>query len=407
MGLVEKNIFVTSANLGCAMNANETSIIEHAYSIENCAVVSAPEKADTIVINTCAATNEAEEYSINTVKKLKAQYPSAKLVITGCLPRINPKRVKGLRDVFTTSIDDYIKKIVATGDSYSGFKIKNTKILESLPARFHLLNTLRSLGHFFEEFRIRLLDEKLKNILETGVINPDFRYILTSQGCKSSCAFCVIKKAKGSIKSRSLREIENEVMKLTSENEKKFWLLADDLGCWGYDINSNVYELLNSFLNNNGVENVVLGNFDPTYLIRHPNVIDILGHSKFKLVNFPIQSGSNRILNLMNRNHPIEQVLPLLQKLRRANKNLVFKTNVIVGFPGEKWTDFLATFKLIRHFDLFYVMLYSERPGTAAEKISSKVSKPVAYLRKFILDFFVVLHYISQFAQSVFRFAKS
>ena len=103
----------------------------------------------------------------------------------------------------------------------------------------------------------------MKNIFATAVVNPEYRFILVSKGCKSNCTFCVIKKSKGSLKSRGLAEIESEVLALANDGESSFWLLGDDLGCWGKDVGLTLNSLLEQLLKIDNVNNLVLGNLDP------------------------------------------------------------------------------------------------------------------------------------------------
>lgn len=383
-------VFVTAANKGCVLSLNENQLLEHYYSTKANAITETADTASKIVINTCAATTETENESLDLISYYTKKYPEKEVVVTGCLPKINPKSVRKSEDVTLVNIDDITEELKESGEQAGGYNFANSSVLKKFPFRVKFIFALRTVLNFFEHIHLPILDQKMKNIFAAAVVNPEYRYILASKGCKSNCTFCVIKKSKGSLKSRPLAEIETEIQALANDGEKSFWLLGDDLGCWGKDINLTLYNLLEKVLKISTVENVVLGNLDPTYLVEYgDSLVQPLADKKIQLLNIPIQSGSNRVLELMKRNHPIEKTVPLLNKIREINRNVILKTNVIVGFPTETWSDFFATMKVLPEFDISYVMIYSERPNSGSVEITPKIPYRIGYIRKVLMDLYI------------------
>jgi tRNA A37 methylthiotransferase MiaB len=207
--------------------------------------------------------------------------------------------------------------------------------------------------------------------------NPIYR-IRISWGCNSNCSYCGIKKAIGSHKSKPLDHCIQEFKNGLNKGYQHFALNADDVGAYGRDIGSSFPELLDKMTAISGLYRISIANLSPRWLIRYNEDLQkIIKRQKIIRLGVPIQSGSNRILKLMNRFHDTGKILQALLQLKDIFPKLSLHTHIIIGFPTETEEDFYETLSFIKtsNYSAGQVIPYSCKTGSEAEQLEPKITK--------------------------------
>jgi len=387
---------------GCVERRLDLNKIRNYLIKNNYNLVDKPKDADIIILVTCAALNEVANSTLNIIKNF--QKYDAKLIIGGCLPDIEKKKLSRIFDgetLTTKEIDQKIEKLFPPinnvryceiGDSNSvlGVTSKNE------PNKFFNKNFEKSSNKKGIRFIIR--NYFLKNLFGEKSITYKYQteknnlyHIRISWGCVGNCAFCITKKAIGPFKSKPFEECMQEFKKGLKDGYSEFIICSDDPGAYGVDIKNSFPNLLNEMTNVEGNYNLMITSLSPALLINYiDDFEEILKKKKITAIFFPIQSGSSRILKLMNRYSDIDKMKEAFLRLKKSFPDLILETQVILGFPTETFEDFKETLNFIKECNFYsgYIYKFSCRPGTEAEKIEPKISdeemsKRLKYAKKF------------------------
>lgn len=374
--LERKKVFTYSAANGCLTNLMETTSIRKSLQPDGFEACQSADEADVIIVNTCGYSTEAENSSIDVINKFQMQFPQKKVVVSGCLPRINKNRIK----------ENFSGPIISTGELdqlntlFPIAMVNLPKLNEEASAIHDLdLKTRQVSNRLAEKAAPYLLalhrhtgfpGKTIVNILESMVFDEKTFALSVSKGCLGKCNYCSIKKAKGRLLSRPLPDLIGKITEALEQGYNRIHLLADDVGCWGQDLGLNSGHLLSAIMRLPFDFKLIVNYFDPTWLVRHYSDLQgPLADSRLICLNVPIQSGNNFILSAMDRDYRIEDVKKCLRDLKRKNPHLALKTHIMVAYPGETHDQFLDSIKSIWDFDLAYPNLYGPRPGTPAEKL--------------------------------------
>lgn len=341
------------------------------FKINNNEIVDEKNKADIIIINTCSFLKSKELYFLSFIKRINNEkLPHQKIMITGCLPSINKEDIIKInpdillfgRDI--EKIKDYFKFINLP-------KTKATTVEDKLPIKKKIIYLFNKLFLHSKHIEYRLKRNKVC-------------YLQISTGCLGTCTYCS-EKFTTNLKSRPIKEIVDTIYDGISRGFTLFGLNSDDASAYGKDINSSLEELLTEIVKIKEDIYFSIPEFNPNGLT--DKVIELLRDKKFLYITVPIQSGSQRILNLMQRPYNIKKVKDKITKLRKINKKLMINTHVIVGFPSETEKDFKMTNNLLNTglFDRVKVFCYNERPNTKALSIEPKIPEEIKEQRKEIL----------------------
>lgn len=348
-------------------------------------LVTNPRKADLIVLCTCAVTNQKAKYSLDTVKKLRKY--DAELIVAGCLPAIDKGDLDEIFDgkkistkdleKFDDLFEDYKVKFKETGDAnllwtntFEGGIVGAAKRIfkhSGLIGKLYLKTRDYIAARFFKNKSI--YDEASREIKNSY-------YLRISRGCLSNCSYCAIKKAIGPLKSKSINQCVEEFKEGLNKGYKNFLIVADDLGAYGIDIDLDFPTLLNELLKIDGDYEIELEESHPKWIVKALDDFEkIVSQHKIKKICIPIQSGSQRILKLMNRFSDIEKIKQTIKRLKKADPSLMVGTNCIVGFPTEIEEDFEETIRFLHdiRFDYGGIFPFSCKKGTKAEMIEPKV----------------------------------
>ena len=212
------------------------------------------------------------------------------------------------------------------------------------------------------------------------------------RGCRSARTYCVIKKAQGSLKSRPLPTIIADVSRLIASGKKYIRLVSSDCGCYGQDIDSDIVELLKQIFELPGEYKILLKDFNPKWLIEYKAQLLPLfreHQTKVQVLEVPLQSGSQKIISKMRRNHDIAEAIDTLTLLKEEAESIRITTQLMVGFPSETYQDFRSTKRLLSSGLFYHVTCYSFDPrnGTSASDMKEQVPDRIKRRR------FNCLHY--------------
>ncbi|MBL7154912.1 MAG: radical SAM protein [Candidatus Portnoybacteria bacterium] len=296
-------------------------------------------QADVIIISTCAFCNFTERLSIKVVKEYAEKYNNKEIIVTGCLPKINPESLDGLKvtSIGFTEMDEF--------NDYFKAKVK----IEDIDSNV--------LGKYYPDGE-----------------NDDKYFVHICQGCINSCSYCAIKKAKGYVKSKPIAKILKEVNQGVKLGYKKIVLLSDDGGSYGLDIGIDLSELILKIIDlpDKSFQLIVQNIFPQAMISLFPRVPQNV-FKRFHSINIPVQSLNSRILKLMNRDYDIKKVIDIVNRLKSINPDIHLRTEVIYGFPSETRQEFYKDFELGKYFECVIFRTFSNKKGTRAIKFKDKI----------------------------------
>jgi len=371
-----QNVFIVSSANGCLTNLMETTTLRKALQTDHYQSCETAEDSDVIIVNTCGYNVEAENTSMDVIQNYQAKYPGKKVVVTGCLPRINGARLK----------KEFAGPIVSTGEleklnTHFEKPLAKTDQLQQdssalnpadLATRLPSNQMAEKLSPFAHKLRVRfgLPGLKVLNILDSMVFDQQTFAVTVATGCLGKCTYCAIKKAKGGLVSRNLPDIVENVKRALAQGYTRIHLLGDDVGCWGQDQGLTSAHLLSAIFRLPQDFQLIINYFDPTWLVRfYSDLQGPLSDPRLVCLNVPMQSGDDRVLKAMDRHYETAAALECVRDIRFRNPGLALKTHIMVGYPGETHEQFQASLKILSHFDLVYPNKYGPRPGTPAEKL--------------------------------------
>jgi tRNA-2-methylthio-N6-dimethylallyladenosine synthase len=335
---------------GCQMNVYDSNRILDLFKNKNYEKVDDPKDANLVVLNTCHIREKAAEkvYSdigrINKIKKNKSK-DDYKLVIAGCVAQAEGKEIKKR----APSVD-----FVVGPQSY-----------HDLPDMLDTSDKIIS-----DEFT---QNEKFKNLLYNSAGGVS-EFVSIQEGCDKFCSFCVVPYTRGPEFSRPVNDILIEIEKYVSQGVKEIIFLGQNVNAYhGVGLDGKSKDLAYLINKVSEVENLSR----IRYMTSHPiDMTDSLikvhktNHKLMPFLHLPIQSGSDKILKDMNRKHTVDSYKKIVDKLRNERPDIALSSDFIVGYPNETDRDFEDTMKFIDdvEFVIAYSFMYSQRPGTPAQK---------------------------------------
>lgn len=350
-------------------------------------------KADLVLVSTCGVNQRAEKKSLRLLSIAdRKKKNSARLVILGCLAGINEKI---LRDKFNASviaptashkIDDVIDAKVKLGEIGEVNLVH--PIIKKSQKSFSVLDRLISEFEPSKLFLHRVLDclkpKKIGRARESAKENAFSIRILN--GCPGECAYCAIKFAEGPLVSRPMEAILAEFDAGLEARHRNIFLIGTDVGAYGQDIGTDIRVLLQNLLIREGDYVLHFPEFHPRWFIKYQKDLTdmfLVAEDKIGSIIAPIESGSERILELMRRGYTAAEAKECLLNLRMFLPNIQVYTHVLVGFPGESEKDFDDTVRFLREvpFDEVAIYKYEARPNVESEELPGKVSEKTKHKR--------------------------
>ena len=352
----EKKIFIKT--FGCQMNEYDTSRIFDTVKKIGYNKTSNYNEADCYLLNTCHIREKAKEKIYHEIGRVKKNFRFKKkplVIISGCVAQAENQEI--------LKREPYIDLIIGPqsyhkiNDMILDYIQKNEKIEET---EFDAISKFK----YFS--KIKNTSEKVSS------------FLTIQEGCDKFCHFCVVPYTRGPEYSRPFIQIIDEAKYLIDNGVKEIILLGQNVNAYKYG-NYRLSNLILEIEKLPGIERI-------RYTTSHPkdmteDLLDTYRYSKklMPLVHLPVQSGSNKILNLMNRKHTINEYLKIFNELKDINSNIEFSSDFIIGYPGEENEDFNDTFRLIKRIKFInsYSFIFSPRPGTVAadlRTIDKKIS---------------------------------
>lgn len=371
--------------ISCNRRALEVAKIKNYFVANGCHVIWENKKvdseADVIYFSTCAFTQTAEEYALNTLRLLEEEKKeSCKIIIGGCLPKINLEPIK---DYFSFGPRDYDK----IDKLFPNFKYKYTDFSETYtygPKDVQIPSSmLDKLGKTVSKKQTILEIEQYIAEQENDIENFRIQCMI---GCPGNCTYCAIKFAVGKVSSISEEEIMKAVERAITLGYKKVFFEGDCLGAYGMDIGTDIGKLLNKVIDRiKDIEiEVSVADVAPFYLNKCMKQIQELAFlGKLNHFYVPIQSANDRILGLMRRRCDNNSLKEMLIELKSKCPHVRLGTSVIVGFPGETEEEFEDTINFCVEvgFDYIWPHYFSVRKGTESEKFNDWICEETQYLR--------------------------
>ena len=338
---------VSFYTLGCKVNQNESGAMAQLFEANGYTVVPAGEEADVYIVNSCTVTNFGDQKSRKWLRRAKRENPGAVTVLTGCYPQAFPKEAAEIAeaDVVTGSgsrriLPELVRKVLDGEEQ---------RIVEIQP---------HHKGEQFEELPIERFAEHTR------------AFVKVEDGCNRQCAYCVIPRARGPVRSRSEESVLQELTHLAAAGYKEVVLSAISLPSYGMDTGTCLADLLEKASQVEGIERIRLGSLDPDKLSDQDIARMAVMPKLCPQFHLSLQSGSSKTLRAMRRPYTAKQYAEVAAKLRAAfgEENVSLTTDVIVGFPGETEQDFLDSMAFVKaqRFLKVHVFPYSRRAGTPA-----------------------------------------
>ena len=316
-------------------------------------------EADCYILNTCHIREKATDKVYHDIGRVKKEFRKKNkpiVLISGCVAQAEGN--------ILLKKEKYIDAVIGP-QSYHQIN----EIILRLEQKTSAIN--------YTEFEVIEKFDSLNSLKNSH--NKVSSFLTIQEGCNKFCKFCVVPYTRGAEFSRSMKEILLEANQLVDNGAREITLLGQNVNAYNFE-SKKLSDLIFEVSKIKNLRRI-------RYTTSHPRDFTddlIYAHKKCEklmpLIHLPIQSGSNQILEAMNRKHTTEEYLEILEKIKIANPNIEFSSDFIIGYPGEKIDDFKATMKLMENVKFInsYSFIYSARPGTPAfslDKINQKEAK--------------------------------
>jgi len=355
---------VSLVSLGCPKNLVDAEVMLGHLPADRFDIVTDESRADIIIVNTCSFIKEAKEESVETILEVAEQKKTGRcrlLVVTGCLPQRYREELAGE----LPEVDLFL----GTSDA--------PRIVELLDARGRGAQQVPAIG----------LPEYLYDHTSPRVKSSPFytTYVKIAEGCANHCSYCIIPQLRGTLRSRRIPSLVEEVRRLVAEGVQEVNLIAQDVTAFGADRNGggNLVDLLRELVGIDDLRWLRL-------LYAYPDGISdeliemIAGEEKIcNYLDIPLQHIDDTILGMMNRRIDEAGTRSLLERLRNRIPDLTLRTSFIVGFPGETEAQFRKLLDFVNegHFERVGVFRYSREEGTSAGALPDQIPERIKAAR--------------------------
>ncbi len=339
--------------LGCKVNQYESNATAQAFRERGDCIVPYGERADVVIINTCAVTEESERKGRQIVRRSRKQYPDAVLAVMGCLSQKNGR--SGLEEADIVIGSDGKQTLPSLVDAF-------------LAGR----NPVERVG--------RIRDCHVYENAFSGHGERTRATVKIEDGCNNFCTYCIIPYLRGPVRSRPKEDALAEIRRLAADGYREIVLTGIHLDSYGKDLEkTSLADLLEEIEKIDGVERVRLGSLEPVFM-SEANVRRLASCEKLcPQFHLSLQSGCARTLKAMNRHYTPQEFSESVAFIRRYIPQAALTTDVIVGFPGETEEDFLESLSFVKKtaFSKVHVFPYSSRPGTRAAEFPDPVAPDI------------------------------
>lgn len=330
---------------GCTFNQADGQIMANILGDEH-EIVDNITDADVVILNTCYVKLPTEQKMITRINKIKTEYPDKKLIVGGCMVEVDSERLNKF-----------------AGDScWIG------------PHKIDMINEVVNKSVCGE-----VIHECGKtSMIKAGTVYKNFDSLIhilqICEGCNGACTFCCTKIARGFLVSYPIEKIVEEAKEAISKGCKELQVTAQDSACYGMDTGESFSQLLNQLAAIDGDFRIRVGMMHPKSLKDQlDEVINVIKNNEkiYNFVHIPIQTGSAKVLEEMNRLHTLEEYKMIIDKFRSEIPDLSIATDIIVGYPTETDDDFQKTIDLLYEIkpDIIHISKYMHRPGAKSSSL--------------------------------------
>lgn len=339
---------------GCKVNLYDSQKIKSELLTLNHEIVENIETCDIALINSCTVTAEADRKMRQFIHRVKKINPVAKIILAGCFVRAYPSaatrlEIDGVYDIYVDNISKIISKVLQ-------------KNYLDIPCGANFVQN---------------------NNFDTLNNDRTRAFLKIEDGCNNFCSYCIIPYARGRVRSKSLDLVIEEAKSIADQGFQEIVLVGINLGIYGLDIGTNLCEAIQKIAEIQKIKRIRLSSIEPNFLAEEN--LNILSKIEKFCPHFHIslQSGSNKILSLMNRKYSNHDYMKICENARKIIKNATITTDIMVGFPGENENDFQDSIELIEKIQFLkvHVFPYSKRPGTKAATFDNQVPSQIKHAR--------------------------
>ena len=350
---------------GCQMNEEDSEKISGMLKTQGYTQTEVREEASIIIFNTCCVRENAENKvfgNLGIVKHQKEKNPDLIIAICGCM-----MQQKGMADEVLSKFP-FVDIIFGTHNAYK------------FPEYLNRVKT--------EGVQIKEIFDKESEIVEGVPIDRKSNvkaFVTIMYGCNNFCTYCIVPYVRGRERSRKPEEVIKEIEGLVAQGYKEITLLGQNVNSYGKELEEGISfaDLLRKINEIEGLERV-------RFMTSHPKdlTMDVIHAIRdcdklCEQIHLPVQSGSDRVLKVMNRHYTRDYYLNLAKEIRKEIPDVTFSTDLIVGFPGETEEDFADTLDLVKQvkYDAAFTFIYSRRNHTPADKMENQIPDDVKHER--------------------------
>ncbi len=349
---------VAYLTFGCRLNQYDTETVRTLLEGDGgYRTVSARERADVFVVNTCSVTARADATARKAIRRIHREHPEAEIVVTGCYAQRAPKELAAL---------DGVSVVVGAKDRADIVKLVSTPRIVKTRVAVSPVNEA-----------VKFLEVPITEMMERSRA-----YVKVQEGCNESCSFCIVPQTRGRSRSRAPDKVLEQVKGLVQSGYVEIVLTGVHIGDYGLDLEQGrrmLPQLIADILQVPGLERFRLSSIEPASV--SDEIIELMaGEEKFAHhFHIPFQSGSNAVLSRMKRRYSVEFFADLIYRISDRVPGCGIGSDVICGFPGESESDFQATFDRLVELPVTYLhpFTYSVRPGSEAETFGDQVPAEV------------------------------
>ena len=336
--------------LGCKVNIYESEYIINILKENGYQIVDFDSKADIYIINTCTVTNTSDKKSEKMIKRARKQNKDAIIIAMGCHAQIKGDNIDA--DIIIGNKDK--SKIISLIEEYQENKNKIKRI-------YNLDNIS------FEDMYISSFNSHTR------------AFVKIQDGCDAFCSYCIIPYARGPIRSKDPKTVIKEITSLVENGYKEIILTGIHTGKYGKDINYTFEQLLKDIIKIKNLYRIRISSIEINELT--DPILNLIKDNKIiaKHLHIPLQSGSDKILKLMDRKYDLKFYKDRIEKIRKMIKDVSITTDLIVGFPNENEKDMEDTLKFLKEikFTKIHTFPYSKREGTKAASMENQIDETI------------------------------
>lgn len=336
--------------LGCKVNIYESEYITNILKENGYQIVDFDSKADIYIINTCTVTNTSDKKSEKMIKRARKQNKDAIIIAMGCHAQIKGDNIDA--DIIIGNKDK--SKIISLIEEYQENKNKIKRI-------YNLDNIS------FEDMYISSFNSHTR------------AFVKIQDGCDAFCSYCIIPYARGPIRSKDPKTVIKEITSLVENGYKEIILTGIHTGKYGKDINYTFEQLLKDIIKIKNLYRIRISSIEINELT--DPILNLIKDNQViaKHLHIPLQSGSDKILKLMDRKYDLKFYKDRIEKIRKMIKDVSITTDLIVGFPNENEKDMEDTLKFLKEikFTKIHTFPYSKREGTKAASMENQIDETI------------------------------